>query len=125
MRCPLFIECSVQCIGFIARLSFAQAEAFRAGVHSNQEAARRDMANLTGDIRDIIFDTLRSSLPNAVEISEQTHIVDDLGLDSVAVMDFVMEIEDRLDISVPLDKIAEVETLGDLIATVRSLKDSA
>ncbi|MDD2704887.1 MAG: phosphopantetheine-binding protein [Acidocella sp.] len=83
------------------------------------------MANLTGDIRDIIFDTLRSSLPNAVEISEQTHIVDDLGLDSVAVMDFVMEIEDRLDISVPLDKIAEVETLGDLIATVRSLKDSA
>ena len=37
-------------------------------------------------------------------------------------MDFVMEIEDKLDISVPLDKIAEVETLGDLIATVQRLK---
>ncbi len=47
------------------------------------------------------------------------------GLDSVAVMDFVMEIEDRLDVSMPLDKIAEIETLGDLIATVRGLKEAA
>jgi acyl carrier protein len=38
-------------------------------------------------------------------------------------MDFVMEIEDRLDISVPLDKIAQIETLGDLVFTVRDLKD--
>ena len=32
------------------------------------------------------------------------------------------EIEDRLDISVPLDRIAEVETIGDLVSTVRGLK---
>jgi acyl carrier protein len=80
------------------------------------------MSDSGGDIREIIFETLRSSLPRPVELSEQTHIVDDLGLDSVAVMDFVMEIEDRLDISVPLDKIAEIETLGDLLAVLRDLK---
>jgi acyl carrier protein len=83
------------------------------------------MANLVSDIRTIIFDTLRAELPNAGEISDQTHIIDDLGLDSVAVMDFVMEIEDRLDVSIPLDKIAEIATLGDLVATVSSLKDAA
>lgn len=80
------------------------------------------MNNPDGDIRDIIFDTLRGSLTRPVALSEQTHIVDDLGLDSVAVMDFVMEIEDRLDISVPLDKIAEIETLGDLVAALRDLR---
>jgi len=80
------------------------------------------MENSVGDIREIIFDTLRAALQKPVELSDQTNIVNDLGLDSVAVMDFVMEIEDRLDISVPLDRIAEVETLGDLIATVRTLK---
>jgi acyl carrier protein len=37
-------------------------------------------------------------------------------------MDSVLEIEDRLDISIPLDRIAEVETVGDLVATVRDLK---
>ena len=83
------------------------------------------MDHSVGDIQEIIFDTLRSSVQKPVELSDQTNIVNDLGLDSAAVMDFVMEIEDRLDISIPLDKIAEVETVGDLVATVRSLKGGA
>jgi acyl carrier protein len=81
------------------------------------------MDHSVGDISEIIFDILRSSLQKPVELSDQTNIVTDLGLDSVAVMDFVMEIEDRLDISVPLDRIAEIETLGDLVSTVHRLKD--
>lgn len=83
------------------------------------------MENTVADIREVIFDTLRSSLQKLVELSDQTNIVNDLGLDSVAVMDFVMEIEDRLNIIVPLDKIAEVETLGDLVSTVHDLKGVA
>ena len=83
------------------------------------------MSDQTNEIREIIFATLRAALPQARPLSDSTHIIEDLGLDSVAVMDFVMEIEDKLDISVPLDKIAEVETLGDLIATVQRLKEAA
>lgn len=83
------------------------------------------MSDIVGDIREVIFDTLRNFLPKPVELSDQTHIVEDLGLDSVAVMDFVMEIEDRLDLSVPLDKIAEIETLGDLISALRAIKTGA
>lgn len=80
------------------------------------------MDNSIEHIRETVFSTLRSSLQNPVELSDQTNIINDLGLDSVAVMDFVMEIEDRFDVSVPLDRIAEVETLGDLINTVHALK---
>ncbi|EKM98750.1 MULTISPECIES: acyl carrier protein [Acidocella] len=83
------------------------------------------MSDQANEIREIIFDTLRAALPQDRPLSDNTHIIEDLGLDSVAVMDFVMEIEDKLDISVPLDKIAEVETLGDLIATVQRLKQAA
>nr|WP_295738497.1 acyl carrier protein [uncultured Acidocella sp.] len=83
------------------------------------------MSDQANEIREIIFDTLRAALPQDRPLSDSTHIIEDLGLDSVAVMDFVMEIEDKLDISVPLDKIAEVETLGDLIATVQRLKQAA
>jgi acyl carrier protein len=85
----------------------------------------KSMDNSVGDIRQMIFDTLRSSVQKLVELSDQTNIVNDLGLDSVAVMDFVMEIEDRFDVSVPLDKIAEIETLGDLVFTVSALKANA
>ena len=77
------------------------------------------------DIQDMIVETLRSSLQKPVTLSERTNIVTDLGLDSAAVMDFVMEIEDRLDILIPLDKIAGVETIGDLAAVVARLKGEA
>ncbi len=73
-------------------------------------------------IRKVVFDTLRASTRGSVELSDQTNIVNELGLDSVAIMDFVMEMEDRLDITVPLDRIAEVETIGDLVATMHDLE---
>jgi acyl carrier protein len=76
-------------------------------------------------VRGMIIDTLRMSLGKPVELTESTNIVNDLGLDSVEVMDFVMEIEDRLDISVPLDRIAEIETIGDLVLAIRNLKENA
>lgn len=79
------------------------------------------MNETVDSIHTVVFDTLRASAGSAVVLSDQTHIVNELGLDSVAIMDFVMEIEDRLDISVPLDRIAEVETVGDLVATLRDL----
>lgn len=82
------------------------------------------MSDQANEIRETIFSTLRAALPQDRPLSDSTQIIEDLGLDSVAVMDFVMEIEDRLDISVPLDKIAEIRTLGDLITTVQHLKQA-
>jgi acyl carrier protein len=83
------------------------------------------MSDSDADLKTVIFDTLRAALTKPAELNEDTHIVDDLGLDSVAVMDFVMEIEDKLDLSVPLDKIAEIQTLGDLLGVLRGLKAGA
>ena len=76
-------------------------------------------------IREVVFEVLRASPNPPSALSDATNIVTDLGLDSVAVMDFVMEIENRLDITVPLDKIAEIESLGDLIGILSGLKVAA
>lgn len=75
------------------------------------------------EIRGIIIGTLKTALPQPVEITDQTDIIRDLGLDSLAIMNFVMSIEDCLDISVPLDRIAEVQTVGDLIDTISHLME--
>jgi acyl carrier protein len=64
---------------------------------------------------------LTARVPAGVQITAQTQIARDLGLDSVAVMDFVMDIEDHFDISIPLDRIAEVETVEDLSRAVEAL----
>jgi acyl carrier protein len=48
-------------------------------------------------------------------ITEDTHILHDLNLDSVAVMDLVMVLETRFDTVIPMDRLAEIETVGDLV----------
>lgn len=45
----------------------------------------------------------------------------ELGLDSVAVMDLVMAVEDEFDIAFPLDRLTEVESVDDLARVVRGL----
>ncbi len=73
------------------------------------------------DIDTRVLDLLRSKINREREIAMDSNVVEDTGLDSVSVMDFVMELEDEFDISVPLDEIAEVRTVSDLAGVVRRL----
>jgi acyl carrier protein len=73
-----------------------------------------------------IIEVLAAMIQPGIPISEGTRIARDLGLDSVAIMDFVMELEERFDILIPLDQIADVETIRDLSNAVEALvKDAA
>ena len=46
----------------------------------------------------------------------------DLDLDSVKVMELMMEIEDFFDISVPLNTLPNVQTVTDLVIEIKKLK---
>lgn len=83
---------------------------------------------MTDNARDIeaqILELLAKRVPAGVRVSAQTPIVGGLGLDSVAILDFIMEIEDRFDISIPLDRIAEVQTIAELSRAIETLKRAA
>ena len=73
-------------------------------------------------IRDDISAIFEQVLGRPVKIGDRTDIVEDLGLDSLGVMNFVMAIEDFYDISIPLDRIAQIQTVGDLINAVEDLR---
>jgi acyl carrier protein len=73
-------------------------------------------------IRNEIAAVFEQVLGHPVTIDDRTDIVDDLGMDSLAVMNFVMAIEDFYDISIPLDRIAQIQTVGDLILAVEGLR---
>lgn len=64
---------------------------------------------------------LRVMIPPTTEISINSRIVADLGLDSLAVMNFVMALEDDFDVSLTMDSLARVETVGDLARTLAAL----
>lgn len=56
-------------------------------------------------------------------LNEDTHLVEDLGLDSMQVMQIMLEIEDRYDISVPLNILPEIRSVKDFAAQLQTLID--
>ncbi|WP_421996825.1 acyl carrier protein [Reyranella sp.] len=54
-------------------------------------------------------------------ITGGTVIAKDLTIDSLAIMDMVMELEDRFDVSIPMGVIAEIHTVDQLADTIREL----
>lgn len=64
-------------------------------------------------------------LGRPVTVTEATDIARDLAVDSLALMNIVMELEDRFDVSIPLDRLATVQTVGDLSGLVNELRARA
>ncbi len=80
------------------------------------------MEATTRSVRDGIAAALSQTVGRKVEISDDTNIARDLGLDSLAIMNFIMALEDEYDISIPLDRVAQVETVGDLVVAIEELR---
>ena len=54
------------------------------------------------------------------EITENTDIQQDLGADSLDVVDLIMSIEDEFDFEIPDDQIENIRTVSDLVDFIES-----
>ncbi len=70
------------------------------------------------DTVDRICKLLEPFNTNQTVLSAATDISTDLNIDSVTVMDFVMEVEDHFDIEIPLNVLSETRTVADLARVV-------
>lgn len=71
-----------------------------------------------------IIESLERTLPPGTVVTGDTNIVRDLGLDSLAVMDFMFSLEAQFDVMIPLDALADVQTVHELAAVVTGLRVS-
>ncbi len=67
-----------------------------------------------------VFERLQKILAEQLEIDEQdinrdSELVDDLGADSLDIVDLVMSIEDEFAIEVPDEEIEQLKTVGDAV----------
>ncbi|TXH34842.1 MAG: acyl carrier protein [Rhodospirillaceae bacterium] len=58
-------------------------------------------------------------------ITMDTDIAQDLNMDSLAVMDLMMELEDKFDVSIPLNMVPEIVSVGQLAQTILDSKKGA
>ena len=68
-------------------------------------------------IRDIIVDQLDV---DADEVTAEASIIDDLGADSLDVVDLISSVEDEFDVEIPDEKVEGIKTVGDIVAYIES-----
>lgn len=73
------------------------------------------------DVEQRVLSLLVPHLRNGIEPRPDTDIMADAGMDSVAVMDFVLDLEEDFDITIPLDRLSGVRTVGDVVREVQGI----
>ena len=67
---------------------------------------------------DLICDLVQPFNENGIELSKDTDLTADLSIDSVAIMDLLMTVEDTYDISIPINRLSDMRTISDLAKVV-------
>ncbi len=75
----------------------------------------------------MVFEKIRAILCEQLDIEEdqvtmESNIAEDLGADSLDVVDLVMSIEDEFDLEVPDDQVENIKTVGDIVNYIENMK---
>lgn len=72
-----------------------------------------------------IQDMLQQILPgDAPRVTADLSLMNDMDLDSLKVLELLEKLEDAYDISIPINILAGIRTVGDLVAEIEKLTAS-
>ncbi len=72
------------------------------------------------DIVPVLVNLLKPFNPDDKLLVQSTDIPAELNIDSVGVLDFIMEVEDHFDVEIPMNAVASIRTIGELAVYVQS-----
>ena len=91
-------------------------------MQATYDLAAPSAPSLQFDVMREIFRLLAPYQAGSKAITPQTVISTGLAVDSLTIMDVIMELEDRFDVTIPLNTVAEIDTIDQLAATVMRLR---
>lgn len=73
----------------------------------------------------MVFDKVKAILVDQLDVEDESVIMeslisDDLGADSLDVVDMVMSLEEEFDIEIPDEEIENMKTVGDIVKFIES-----
>ncbi|MBP1536871.1 MAG: acyl carrier protein [Ruminococcus sp.] len=73
----------------------------------------------------MVFDKIKSIIVDQLdadenEVTMEANIQDDLGADSLDVVDLVMSIEENFDIEIPDEDVENIKTVGDIVKYIEA-----
>ncbi len=68
----------------------------------------------------MVFEKVRSILVDQLDLDEEkvtpeASVADDLGADSLDIVDLVMSLEEEFDLEIPDDQVENIKTVGDIV----------
>lgn len=79
------------------------------------------MEDAAREVEQVVRAALVEIRPAAAGLGPDADLAAEAGLDSVEVMDMVMAIEDRLDLSIPVETLSEAHTIRGLCTGILGL----
>ena len=83
------------------------------------------MSHETQDLEQEIMQTLLKSLNElpgkTAEVTPQTNLTADMKIDSIDMMELLMEVEDTFDVSFPLNMMANINTVREFADQIKQL----
>ncbi|HHF7037747.1 TPA: acyl carrier protein [Streptococcus mutans] len=78
------------------------------------------------EIFDRISNLIKEQLHNEkIEVTVKTNIQEDLGIDSIALMEFIITLEDEFNLNIPDEDVEGIQTMRELVDYLsRRLKSS-
>ena len=73
----------------------------------------------------MVFDKIKDIIVEQLDVEEdavtmEASITEDLGADSLDVVDFVMSIEERFDVEIPDEEVENIKTVGDIVKYIEN-----
>ena len=73
---------------------------------------------LFDDVKEVVVEQLDC---NPAEVKEDSRFVEDLGADSLDVVEFVMALEEKFDIEIPDEDAEKIKTVADAIKYIENI----
>lgn len=73
----------------------------------------------------MVFEKVRDIIVEQLDVDEgavnmDASIIDDLGADSLDVVDLVMSIEEEFDVEIPDEEVENIKTVGDIVKYIEA-----
>jgi len=85
---------------------------------------RPRMRQPASTIEEGVIDVLKSVSRRPIEPTLDSDLITDLGFDSLQVLEVIAELEDRFDISIPLNGMPATRTVAHVVAQVAALVEA-
>lgn len=77
----------------------------------------------------MVFEKVKSIIVDQLdvdenEVTEASNIQDDLGADSLDIVDLVMSFEEEFDLEIPDDQVEKIKTVGDIVKFIEENTDN-